>query len=369
MFSKVLFGALTIIALLAAPLAVAAAGQSGNLSIEMRGEAQVDRSQRTPQLLISADATDGSYHLDTTLMPVAGSQAQRGRGEREGGGDRGAQSAQVTSLAGRFTLTGSGFTAVNGDASGLLNSDGTGSLNLTSPDGITQIEARFAADNFGNLELTLVGLMPSASQQSGQTSQSAVVNGQQTDHTFWFISRAAGLSAYLMLFLNVVLGLAVNTRFMDALVARWRSFDLHEFTALLAMGLLAVHGLALVGDRYIGFTLPQILVPLNLPYRPFWTAMGIMAFYVLALVTASSYMRKQLSYRAWRGIHYLSFGAFVMALAHGIMAGTDSSMPWAQGLYLTTGAATLLLTVWRFFRKGKKVQTRAGVERNAGRAG
>lgn len=370
MLRKLLVVALAVAAMLLVPSIAGAASQSSNVSLQMQGGAQVDQSQRIPRLLLSADATDRSgYHLDVTLQPVAVHFSPQG-GDGGSGGREG-RSQRVTDLAGQFSLSGPNTSAVTGEASGQLSSDGTGTISLSDSGGATRLDGSFAVDNSGNLQIDLAGQVPAQllSQQSSQSNQAAGATApQQTDHTFWYVARAAGLSAYLMLFLNVVLGLAVNTRIMDALVARWRSFDLHEFTALLAMGLLAIHGLALLVDQYIGFTLPQILVPLNLPYRPFWTAIGIIAFYLLVLVTASSYMRKQLGYKTWRAIHYLSFGAYVMGLAHGIMAGTDSTMPWAQGLYLSTGAIVLLLTIRRFSSAKKKTPLRAGVQRTASRA-
>lgn len=368
MLRRLLAVVMVVTALLFAPSIVNAASQSSNVSLQMQGGAQIDQSQSVPQLLLSADATDGSgYHVDVSVQPVAVHVSPRrgdgGFGEREG------RSQRVTDLAGQFTLSGPNGSSVTGNASGQLSSNGTGSISLSDSSGVTQLSGNFAIDSSGNLQVALAGQVPV--QLSSQSAQATATTApQQVDHTFWYISRAAGLSAYLMLFLNVVLGLAVNTRIMDALVARWRSFDLHEFTALLAMGLLAIHGLALVGDQYIGFTLPQILLPFNLPYRPFWTAMGILAFWVLVVVTASSYFRKQLGYKTWRAIHYLSFGAYIMGLAHGIMAGTDSTMPWAQGLYLSTGVIVLLLTIRRFSgaKAKKKAPVRPVVQRTASRA-
>ncbi len=168
------------------------------------------------------------------------------------------------------------------------------------------------------------------------------------DHTFWYLARAAGLSAYLMLFANVFLGMAVHLRPLDGLLARWRSFDLHQFTALLALGFMVLHALALLGDRYIGFAPAELLVPFASPYRPLWTALGVIAFYLVLAVFASSRLRRFVGHRAWRAIHYLSFAAFLLAMGHGLFAGTDSGEPWAAALYGATGAVIALLLALRF---------------------
>jgi sulfoxide reductase heme-binding subunit YedZ len=168
------------------------------------------------------------------------------------------------------------------------------------------------------------------------------------DHTFWYISRAAGLTAYLLLTLNVILGLMVRTRALEWLLTRWRSFDLHRFTALLALGFLALHVFTLLGDRFIGYSLGELLIPFTSPYRTLWVALGIVGLYLLLLIVASFLVRRWIGYRAWRALHYATFGAFVLSLLHGILSGSDTSQIWALALYWGTGMLTAALTIWRF---------------------
>ncbi len=370
------------IALLGAVVVAQASAQVATQSsqVQMQGQAQVDQSGRVPRLLISTDSADNSvYHLDAALSPAATSRQpgrENERGEREGrspGGQSGSQpqrSSGGTGLVGNFTLSHNGTTVAGGQATGQLNRDGTGSLNLADNSGSFNMQLDFAVqDQLGTLDATLSGQIPQASGQTQSNGAGAAIAGEPTvtastnnDHTFWYLARAAGLSAYLMLFLNVVFGLAVHTKVMDKIYARWKSLDLHQFTTLLALGLLAIHGLALLGDHYIGFSMPEILVPLLSPYRPLWTAIGIIAAYLVGLVAASSYLRKHMSYSTWRSLHYLSFGAYVLALGHGIMAGTDTSQPWAQAMYWSTGAIIAVLMVWRFRRSHAPAPQRAPVQ-------
>src|SRR5512146_510970 len=74
------------------------------------------------------------------------------------------------------------------------------------------------------------------------------VDPQAQAHVFWYITRATGFTAYLVLFANMVLGLMIKTKQYDDLVPRWSSFDLHQFTALLALGFLALHVFSLLFD-------------------------------------------------------------------------------------------------------------------------
>ena len=70
-------------------------------------------------------------------------------------------------------------------------------------------------------------------------------------------------------------------------------------------------------------------------------------FYPLALVALSFYVRSWLSNRAWRTVHLLSYGVYLMALAHGVMSGTDSGSPWVRAVYWATAGVLLFLTIYR----------------------
>lgn len=171
--------------------------------------------------------------------------------------------------------------------------------------------------------------------------------GLLDNHAFWYLTRATGLSAFVLLTLDVCLGIAIRTRVAEPLLARWCVTDLHEFTALLALGLTAVHILALLGDRYIGFTVAQLLVPFVASYRPFWTGIGVLSLYLLIVTTASWYVRGAIGYRTWRALHYLTFGAYVLALLHGMLAGTDTRQVWVRLLYWASAVVVGALTLHR----------------------
>lgn len=167
------------------------------------------------------------------------------------------------------------------------------------------------------------------------------------NHACWYLSRATGLSAFVLLTLDVCLGIAIRTRVAEPLLARWRATDLHEFTALLALGLTAVHILVLLYDRYIGFSLAQLLVPFVASYRPVWIGLGVLSLYLLILTTASWYVRGALGYQTWRALHYLTFGAYVLALLHGMVAGTDTRQMWARLLSWASAVIVGALTLQR----------------------
>jgi len=163
----------------------------------------------------------------------------------------------------------------------------------------------------------------------------------------WYGVRATGFLAYFAIAGSVVYGLLLSTKLLDAIAHRPVSFALHKDLALVGLTLSALHGLLLLGDHTYAFTLAAIAVPFASPYAPVAVAVGQLAFYVVAIVTGSFYVRRQIGQRAWRLIHYLTFLGFVGVTAHGIMSGSDTGAPWATWAYLVPLAAVVFFLAYR----------------------
>jgi predicted ferric reductase len=165
---------------------------------------------------------------------------------------------------------------------------------------------------------------------------------------YWYLSRATGIVAYGLLWLSMAFGVMITSRAARAWPGGLIAFDLHQHTSLLGLAFGLFHGLILAGDRYINYTLPQLLIPFgSANYRPIWVGLGQLAFYALVIVGLSFYARRIIGQRLWRLIHYASFGVFLLALLHGTMAGSDSAVPLVSGLYWWSGGLLLFLTLYR----------------------
>jgi sulfoxide reductase heme-binding subunit YedZ len=163
----------------------------------------------------------------------------------------------------------------------------------------------------------------------------------------WVTSRVTAFVAYLAIAGSVVYGLLLSTKILDAIAHRPVSFALHQDLAAVGLGLAGIHGALLALDRTIHFTLADLLVPFASPYRPIAVGLGQIALYVVLLVTLSFYARRRIGTRAWRMLHYLTFLAFAGATAHGILAGTDTTQPWAFAIYAASTVAVVFLTTYR----------------------
>jgi methionine sulfoxide reductase heme-binding subunit len=163
---------------------------------------------------------------------------------------------------------------------------------------------------------------------------------------WWYITRAAGLTSYFLLWLSMVWGLVLPTKFFHPFLDSHFSYDFHEFLSLLGLGFVALHVIVLLFDKFLPFSLLQILIPFTDSYRPFWVGLGILGFYLFLLVTVTFYMRKAIGPQAFRGIHALSLLGYLGATLHALFAGTDSAFPLTQFLYVGTFLIVLFLTVY-----------------------
>jgi len=158
--------------------------------------------------------------------------------------------------------------------------------------------------------------------------------------------RAHGLH---LLTLSVVAGLVVKSKPLGTRLRPATAVDLHRFLALLGLGFLALHGVALVLDATVEVNPLALVVPGLIDYRPLPTALGVLAGDLMVLVYVSFALRRWIGQRNWRRLHSATYGVFAAATLHGLLAGTDAGTPWACGLYLGALGAVGLATAWRAF--------------------
>lgn len=176
----------------------------------------------------------------------------------------------------------------------------------------------------------------------------------------WLFERSFAFMAYIAVTLSVVYGLLLSTNVLGAIAHRPVNFTLHQDLAALGLGMAGIHGALLGLDASMPFSLAQMLVPGAAPYAPLAVGVGQVSLYLMALVTASFYVRRHIGQRAWRTLHYVTFLAFAGSTAHGIAAGTDSGAPWARWVYLVSMTVVAFLLAYRI---GLSVAERAEARR------
>jgi methionine sulfoxide reductase heme-binding subunit len=163
----------------------------------------------------------------------------------------------------------------------------------------------------------------------------------------WYVIRASGIVALVLLTSTMVLGLTTSAR---ARARNWPGFahqELHRRVALISMVFLGIHVLTSILDTYVHIAWLSILVPFTSSYSRFWVGMGTVALDLMAAVFVSSLLRSRMKPGTWRGIHWLAYGCWPIALAHTFGMGTDSGEPWVIALGASCVLAVGAAVVWR----------------------
>ncbi len=153
-------------------------------------------------------------------------------------------------------------------------------------------------------------------------------------HLFWITSRSAGEMALLLSSASVGLGLMMSAPRGSASKRDLRS--VHEALSLTALAMVALHGVALLGDSFLNPGIAGIAVPFAGAYRPLWTGLGIVAGYGLAALALSYYARNRIGAARWKRLHRLTAVFWLLAIGHAAGAGTDSTQLW---FLLASGSA------------------------------
>ncbi|MGB9378772.1 MAG: ferric reductase-like transmembrane domain-containing protein [Mycobacteriales bacterium] len=182
----------------------------------------------------------------------------------------------------------------------------------------------------------------------------------------WLVARAAGLTAFLFLTLTVILGIAAGARSLPSWWPRFLTQGVHRGSSAVALLLLAVHVVTLVIDPYVVLTWTDIVIPFQAGYQRTWSALGTIAVDLLLVITLTSLvqLRVRLGPRLWRAIHVTSYAAWVVALVHGLGAGTDTKMSAIKIAYAAAAGlvliAFLIRTTRRPLRTGVRLTTAVG---------
>ncbi len=163
---------------------------------------------------------------------------------------------------------------------------------------------------------------------------------------WWYVTRSAGIIAYLLLWFSTVWGLAVPSRIISPILDQAYTFDFHQFISLLSIGFALLHILVLSLDRYLPYSTLQILIPFLSPYRPLWVGIGVISLYIILLVTITFYLRQRIGMPAFRAIHVTSLLGYLGITLHGLYAGTDAPLLSMQLLYKGSSLVVVFLTVY-----------------------
>jgi methionine sulfoxide reductase heme-binding subunit len=170
----------------------------------------------------------------------------------------------------------------------------------------------------------------------------------QAQMRLWLAGRATGLTAYVLLTLQVALGLVLSHPVNQS---TWklskRLFPWHENLWVFVLAFLAAHIVSLVLDPFAGVGVGGALIPGLSSYRSWPVALGTLALYALLITGITARYTKALPAGAWLRIHRLAIGIFALTWLHGVLAGTDASA--FGGVYVITGIVVVGAAAYRYW--------------------
>lgn len=178
----------------------------------------------------------------------------------------------------------------------------------------------------------------------------------------WFVIRASGLVAGVSLVILMLSGIGSVTghmfRFLEPLTA-WAT---HRALGIVAAVSMVIHVVTLLFDKFIPFTLVELLVPWASNYQPLvlfgvnlgslFVALGIIALYVTLAIVVSSLFWIDKKQKIWKFLHIASYFVIAAVFVHALFLGTDTSSGIGQIAWIAGGIAVLVAIIVRLRRVG-----------------
>jgi sulfoxide reductase heme-binding subunit YedZ len=158
----------------------------------------------------------------------------------------------------------------------------------------------------------------------------------------WYATRGLGASTLVVLTATVVLGILTATRWSGEETPGFVAVDLHRNLSLLAICLLLAHVVTTVLDPFAHISVRDVLIPVGAAYRPIWLGFGVVAFWVLIGIAATSLLRGRIGVRLWRLLHWAAYASWPLAFVHGLGTGSDARAPWLVAIAAACGAAIVV---------------------------
>lgn len=174
----------------------------------------------------------------------------------------------------------------------------------------------------------------------------------------WYMIRASALVGFSLLYLSVFFGTIACLPGIRRYFLRLRSLNFHCWISLQALIFATIHGFGLLFHKFIHFGLADILVPFHSSFEPLLVALGTIAFYLMIILIATSYVRRYISQKIWRTIHFLNVVLYIFAVIHSLYLGTDlkAGLPrqifiWSNGFLVLLMIYSISYRVWAKIKK------------------
>lgn len=173
------------------------------------------------------------------------------------------------------------------------------------------------------------------------------------ENFFWYLTRSSALVGYFLLWISIFLGISIKTPVLNKIIKPVYSYRIHCWISLQALIFALIHGLSLLGDRYVNFSLGNIFIPFfpqsGQYIEPSFVALGIISFYIMIILVVTSYFRENIYYSLWRGVHFLNIGLFVIVFIHALYLGTDMKNDMIRFVFICANIFLAILFIINLF--------------------
>ena len=167
------------------------------------------------------------------------------------------------------------------------------------------------------------------------------------DKIWWYVARAGGMIAALLLVGSLVLGVLLATRAMKSVDRPAWLLAMHRWFSTMTIVGTALHIVGLVADNFVHFGWREVLVPGASKWEPLAVGMGVVALYLMIAVYGTSMFMKKLPKRLWRQVHMTSYALVWLAIVHAALAGTDVTNRLYQAVAMLLTLAAVMAALLR----------------------
>jgi sulfoxide reductase heme-binding subunit YedZ len=184
-----------------------------------------------------------------------------------------------------------------------------------------------------------------------------VTEPDPANYPWWLASRSAGIVAFCLIAASVTLGLFMASGVYRRPGLKRDLLKVHQHLALAGLSMIGLHGVLLLGDKWLRPGIGGIALPFVISYRPLWVGFGIVAGYLAALLGPTYFVRRRIGTRRWRSLHRATIAVYALAVAHSLGSGTDGASAWFTILVLLSALPIIVLLALRYRPSRKRSAT------------
>jgi predicted ferric reductase len=167
----------------------------------------------------------------------------------------------------------------------------------------------------------------------------------------WYIVRASALIGFLLLYISVFVGTISCLPGIGKYFLRLRSLNFHCWISLQALIFALIHGISLLFHKFIPFGWKDVFIPFHSNFEPLLVGLGTVGFYLMIILVATSYIRKYISAKLWRAIHFLNIGLYIVVIIHAFYLGTDLKSGLLRQVFIWANGFLILLLIFNMIHR------------------